>query len=235
MKTKILLIIILSYFFFLACSNTKDFEGTVKFRFTSTLINKNNEVDLDHQSYIQRQYGKYFEETHKNGNYYRKYFGTDSISLDYQVYIKKNNIKYTKYNYNDTLYWQNCTNLNRANSFEILKKKKNDTIIENEKFDLLITKYKQPFDYGTYEFYEKYYYNNKLKINANDFKKYKQSFLNKTFEETNAIPYMYVKKLSSDNFEGYILDTVQFVEKKNKSINSGFILNKISNRPLKKL
>jgi hypothetical protein len=227
------ILIILSFFIIVSCSSSKYFEGTVKYRFESNLYNEDNEIDLNYNVYSKREFGEYYVESHKKGNYFRDYEGKDSIGLDFQLYIKKKNIKYTKYNYNDTLYWESAANLNGANNFKILEKKKKDTLINNKKLNFLLTEYDLPYKGNVFKMNETYYYNENLKINPNDYIKYKQYFLYETFKEIKSLPFLYIKKSTSESFPETLIERTHFIEKKETKIDLKSILNKITDKPLK--
>ncbi|MFT5779154.1 MAG: hypothetical protein ACI837_002111 [Crocinitomicaceae bacterium] len=227
------IILILSSFLFGSCSSSNYFEGTIKYRFESNLYNEDNEVDLSYREYSKREFGEYFVESHKKGNYLREYEGKDSIGMDFQVYIQSTNIKYTKYNYNDTLYWESTASLNGAGNFKILEKKIGDTLIDNETFNFLRTEYEMPYQGNILKQDEKYYYNDNLKINPNDFVSYKKSFLYETFKEIESLPYLYIRKSTSKSFSVTQIEKTQVVEKKEMEIDLNSILNKITGKPLK--
>ncbi|CAM4190879.1 MULTISPECIES: hypothetical protein [Flavobacterium] len=232
MKIKYTLILLI-LFFLVSCSSSKYFEGTITYRFESNLYDENNEVNLNYSEYSKREFGQYFVEYHKRGNYFRDYKGEDSIGLDFQLYIKKKNIKYTKYNYNDTLYWENTTNLNGANNFKVLVKTRNDTLINNEKLNLLLTEYELPYKGKVFKMNEEYYYNEKLKINPNDYINYKKYFLYETFKKMESLPFLYIKKSASKSLSETLIEITQFIDKKEKKIDLKSILNRIKNKPLK--
>jgi len=232
MKTKYTLIKLI-LFLLASCSSTKYFEGTITYRFESNLYDKNNEVNLNYNEYSKKEFGEYFIEYHKRGNYLRDYEGKDSIGLDFQLYIKKTNIKYTKYNYNDTLYWKSTANINGANNFKVLVKTKNNTLIDNEKLNLLSTEYKLPYKGIVFKMNEKYYYNEKLKINPEDYIKYKQYFLYETFKEMESLPLLYIKKSTSKSLSETLIESTHFIDKKENKIDLISILNKIKGKPLK--
>ena len=226
-------LIILTLFLLVSCSSSKYFEGTIKYRFESNLYNEDNEIDLNYMEYSKRIFGQYCVESHKRGNYFRNFEGKDSIGLDFQLYIKKTNIKYTKYNYNDTLYWENTTNLNGANNFKVLEKRENDTIIDNEELNFLRTEYNLPYKGNVFKMDEKYYYNENLKINPNDYIKYKKYFLYETFKELKSLPFLYIKESTSNDFPETLIEKTHFIEKKETKIDLNSILNKIIGKPLK--
>lgn len=232
MKIKYTFIILIS-FLLVSCSSSKYFEGTITYRFESNLYDENNKVNLNYNEYSKREFGEYFVEYHKRGNYFRDYKGKDSIGLDFQLYIKKTNIKYTKYNYNDTLYWESTTDLNGANNFKILVKTKNDTLINNEKLNFLLTEYELPYKGNVFKMNEKYYYNEKLKINPNDYIKYKQHFLYETFKEMGSFPFLYIKKSTSKSLSETLIESIYFINKKEKKIDLTSIIKRIKDKPLK--
>jgi hypothetical protein len=232
MKIKYTLIILV-LFLLISCSSSKYFEGTITYRFESSLYDENNEVNLNYNEYSKKEFGEYFVESHKRGNYFRDYKGKDSIGLDFQLYIKKTNIKYTKYNYNDTLYWKSPANLNGANNFKVLVKTKNDTLINNEKLNLLLTEYELPYKGNVFKMTEKYYYNEKLKINPEDYIKYKQYFLYETFKEMESLPFLYIKKSTSKSLSETLIESTHFIDKKENKIDLRLTLNRIKGKPLK--
>jgi hypothetical protein len=222
-----------SFILLISCGSSKYFEGTVKYRFESNLYNEGNDINLDYNEYTKREFGEYHVESHKEGNYFRDFEGKDSIGLDFQLYLKKTNIKYTKYNYNDTLYWESPSNLNGANNFKVLEKKKKDTLIINEELNFMSTQYYLPYEGNVLRMNEKYYYNDNLKINPNDYIKYKEYFVYETFKEIKSLPFLYIKKSTSSSFPETLIEKIHLIEKNEMKIDLKSILSKIKGKPLK--
>jgi hypothetical protein len=217
----------------MSCGTSKTFEGTLKYKYDSALHSENEDYNAEINAYSKREFGVFFEETHKNGSYFRNYEGTDSIGLDFQVYDNETSKKYTKYNNNDTLYWVNVSNRYDAHDFKIIASRENDTVIENEKLDYLKTEYYLPYHDVEYRMEEEYYYNESTAIDPEDYVNFKQYFLYETFKETEAIPFLYVKKSSSQSKSGELIEKTQIIKIKKKVVDLNSILNKIMGHPLK--
>ena len=80
---------------------------------------------------------------------------------------------------------------------------------------------------------EQYYYNENLKINPNDFISYKKHYLYETFKEMKSLPFLYIKKATSNNFSETLIESTNLIEKKEMKIDLKAILNKLTDKPLK--
>lgn len=174
-----------------ACSNPKSFIGTIDYK-VSTIVSE--ELSNEVKEYYKSHFGDSLSITfYESGDISMKYYGSEKFGYNYFYYVSEENMSYTKFHGNDTIYQEDCS----VNYFGIGTKERFDDIQETilgQNSKLVV--YQSVVPETTDTIRQEFYFTGKPYLNHRKYRLFNASNFHSYLKESNSV---YLKRVLDFN------------------------------------